>query len=189
MRCKLLMLVLVVAVLGFSGADQLKRGSAYDGILRLHVIANSDSCKDQGLKLQVKDRVVALMRQELQGVEAIDQARNRTRECLPLIRQAAQAEVRKQGYDYPVRVSMGEYEFPTRFYGNLVFPQGRYEAVRVIIGEGKGRNWWCVLFPPLCLVSSQEQGLTLNADPACSGYEVRLKLREIWHKEVRVTSN
>lgn len=84
---------------------------------------------------------------------------------------------------------MGEYEFPTKLYGDMVFPQGRYEAVRVIIGEGRGHNWWCVLFPPLCLVSSQDQGLTLNADSAYSGYEVRLKLREIWKKEVRVTTN
>ncbi len=186
MRRTLTALVLLGAVLGLVSLLRLNQGPVYDGVIRLHVIANSDSRQDQALKLQVKDRVVALMRQELRGVQDLDQAKNRTRGCLPLIQREVQAEVRKQGYDYPVRVSMGQYEFPTRFYGNLVFPQGRYEAVKVIIGDGQGRNWWCVLFPPLCLVSSQEQGLTLNADP---GYEVKLKLREIWHKEVRVTSN
>jgi len=185
----LIVLLLFGTLLGLVNMEQMNQIQVYNQVLRLHVIANSDSRQDQALKLKVKDRIVTLMRKELDNVRDVEEARNRTRQCLPLIQKTAQAEIKNQGYDYPVRVLMGEYEFPTKLYGDMVFPQGRYEAVRVIIGEGRGHNWWCVLFPPLCLVSSQDQGLTLNADSAYSGYEVRLKLREIWKKEVRVTTN
>lgn len=132
-------------------------------VLRLHVIANSDDPADQALKLAVKDEVVQFMGKEFIDTADAAQAKALAQKELPRIKAIAQAKVEASGYDYPVEVYVGEFDFPTKSYGNMVFPAGRYQAVRVIIGEGRGKNWWCVLFPPLCLVSSGDQGLSLNS--------------------------
>ncbi|MEN6389807.1 MAG: stage II sporulation protein R, partial [Syntrophomonas sp.] len=88
----------------------------------------------------------------------------------------ARQVIKEQGYDYPVQVLVGESEFPTRRYGDLELPQGRYQAVRIVIGQGQGQNWWCVLFPPLCLVSDSEQGI-MTAPP--ENAEVKFKVLEV----------
>lgn len=132
-------------------------------VLRLHVIANSDDPADQELKLAVKDEIVAMMQQEFVNVGDAEEARQLAIEDLPRIEAAAEACIQARGFDYPVNVVVGEEMFPTKTYGNLVFPAGNYQAVRIIIGEGSGKNWWCVLFPPLCLVSTSDQGLSLSS--------------------------
>lgn len=133
-----------------------------NSVLRLHVIANSDDVEDQNLKLAVKDDIVALMKEEFINLEDANEARQLAEQDIPLIQAVAEAKIKELGYNYPVKVMVGEYDFPTKSYGNLVFPPGRYQAVRVIIGEGQGKNWWCVLFPPLCLVSAKDQGISLD---------------------------
>jgi len=95
----------------------------------------------------------------------------------------AESIVASRGYDYPVAVYIGQFDFPTKSYGNVVFPQGRYEAVRVVLGEGEGKNWWCVLFPPLCMVSSSDQGLSLDS-PAQA--KVSLKCLELIPRGMKV---
>jgi len=132
-------------------------------VLRLHVVANSDDAADQALKLAVKDEIVAAMKQDFNGLDNAEQAREVANQDIPRIKELAETKIQASGYDYPVQVTVGEYDFPTKSYGNLVFPSGKYQAVRVIIGEGQGKNWWCVLFPPLCMVSSADQGLSLNS--------------------------
>ncbi|MEQ8201472.1 MAG: stage II sporulation protein R [Syntrophomonadaceae bacterium] len=134
-----------------------------DSVLRLHVIANSDDPGDQVLKLAVKDDIVGLMQGELVDACDADEARSRAERDRSLIEAVARERITSNGYNYPVTVSIGEYDFPTKSYGNLVFPPGRYQAVRVVIGEGQGKNWWCVLFPPLCLVSASDSGLGLTS--------------------------
>lgn len=126
---------------------------AFNGdVIRLHVIANSDSEQDQALKLQVRDVVLAQVENEIGEVEAITDARELVEGKLPEIEAAAQEYVRSQGYDYNVRVDWGIFPFPTKTYGKVTLPAGDYRAVRVVIGEGAGHNWWCVMFPPLCFV-------------------------------------
>lgn len=147
-----------------------------DSVLRLHVIANSDDPADQALKLAVKDEVVQFMRKEFVDTADAAQAKALAQKELPRIQALAKAKVEASGYSYPVEVCVGEFDFPAKSYGDMVFPPGKYQAVRVIIGEGKGKNWWCVLFPPLCLVSSGDQGLSLNSPQK---YRVTLKCLEL----------
>lgn len=150
-------------------------------VLRLHVIANSDSRDDQALKLRVRDRILVCCEDILKNAGKKSTAERKIADNLNELRFAAQEEIRKNGYSYPVRLELAETDFPTRTYGNVTLPAGKYNAVRVIIGSGKGKNWWCVMFPPLCLsaakkqtglsdvLNSQELALT-ESDPK---YEVR----------------
>lgn len=121
-------------------------------IIRFHVIANSDSESDQELKFQVKDALLAQLTPLLANAENIDESRQIILKNLNLIQETANEIVTQSGYDYPVAVSLEDCYFPMRTYGDFVFPPGTYEALRVQIGSSKGKNWWCVMFPPLCLV-------------------------------------
>ncbi|HHW62091.1 MAG TPA: stage II sporulation protein R, partial [Syntrophomonadaceae bacterium] len=91
-----------------------------------------------------------------------DQAEELARQHNADIQAVAEQTIRQYGYDYPVEVQVGAYHFPDKTYGKMLFPAGEYDAVRVLIGEAKGKNWWCVLFPPLCLISSSEKGMALD---------------------------
>jgi stage II sporulation protein R len=125
-----------------------------DGLIRFHVLANSNLDHDQKLKLKVRDRIINEMSSLFDSHCNADFARNAIINNLESIKSIATDEVRKNGYDYSVNVSLGQSEFPHREYGDIVLPAGTYEALRVEIGEAKGQNWWCVLFPPLCFVES-----------------------------------
>lgn len=155
-----------------------------DSVLRLHVIANSDSPADQALKLQVKNRVVEMMQAEFEAARDVQEARKLALQKKPAIEKAAREVITSNGYNYPVQVAVGDYEFPTKTYGNLVLPQGEYQAVRVIIGEGQGKNWWCVLFPPLCMVSSSDQGLSLGSSKEA---EISFKCLELLPQGARIS--
>lgn len=152
-------------------------------VLRLHVVANSDSPADQALKLEIKDQIVTQMGEEFKNVDSAQEARRIAISKKAEIKAVSESMVTAKGYDYPVEVYIGEFEFPTKSYGNLVFPQGRYEAVRVVLGEGEGKNWWCVLFPPLCMVSSSDKGLSLDS-PAEA--QISLKCLELLPRGVKV---
>lgn len=121
-------------------------------VYRLHVIANSDSQQDQSLKLKVRDRVI----ETLDGLVGQDSSREETKKAvednIELICEAASDEIQENGYDYPVTVRTGSFPFPTKYYGNIGLPKGKYDGLQVIIGEGEGQNWWCVLYPNLCFV-------------------------------------
>ena len=121
-------------------------------VIRLHVLANSDSYEDQQLKLKVRDRIISQMGEVFEDETKIEDARNITKENLEKIELIAKDEIEKNGYNYSVRVSFGKSDFPTKDYGNLILPAGSYEALKVEIGNADGQNWWCVLFPPLCFV-------------------------------------
>lgn len=149
--------------------------------LRLHVIANSDSEADQALKLKVRDSVLETARGYLEDAETKRQAQMAVLQNLDKIEEAAQATVFENGFDYSVKVEVGKSRFPTKTYEQFTLPAGVYDAVRVIIGSGNGKNWWCVMFPSLCLpaakkdnevqdVFSKEALKVITANPK---YEIR----------------
>ncbi|MDF2538104.1 MAG: hypothetical protein K0S76_1125 [Herbinix sp.] len=132
-------------------AYELQEGIAGE-IIRFHVIANSDSTEDQSLKYKVKDALVEEMSSYLTSAENLAKAREIILERIPDIEKSAEAVIIQNGYHYPVTVSLEPVYFPIKVYGAYTFPAGTYEALRVQIGQAKGQNWWCVMFPPLCFV-------------------------------------
>lgn len=123
-----------------------------EGVVRFHVIANSDSSADQELKLAVRDEVLAYLRPELENVQDKETAAQIIQSRLPQIEDVAAGVLRSQGCSDQVKAYYGVFDFPARTYGDKTFPAGKYEALRVVLGAGEGKNWWCCLFPPLCYV-------------------------------------
>ena len=123
-----------------------------DKVIRLHVLANSDSQADQALKRYVRDQVLAQTTPLLEGVTSAPEAEAILQANLGLLTQTAQVAIAAQGYDYSVSV-------PTRQYQDVALPAGNYQALRVLIGEAEGHNWWCVIFPSLCLPAVSEDSL------------------------------
>lgn len=125
-----------------------------NNLLRLHVIANSDSTFDQDLKIKVRDAIVSEMTEKFRNSKNINQTRKIANNNIEDIYSVSKKVIDDLGENYGVKVSIGNSYFPTKYYGDMVFPPGTYEAVKVEIGEAKGQNWWCVLFPPLCFVDA-----------------------------------
>ena len=125
-------------------------------LIRLHVLANSDSEFDQALKLAVKDELINYLQAELGDIDDITLGRELLLQNWENIENTAEKTLAEQGYTYPIRLEYGYFPFPVKYYGSFSLPAGTYEAMRVIIGDGKGSNWWCVLFPPMCFVDSRQ---------------------------------
>lgn len=125
-----------------------------DNIIRFHVIANSDSPDDQALKLKVRDRILNEVHDRFDSANDINEQRKAIKNNIPYIESIANDEIKKSGKNYVAKVYFGNYDFPTKVYGEMVFPAGTYEALRVVIGRGEGANWWCVMFPPLCFIDT-----------------------------------
>ncbi|MGN0405156.1 MAG: stage II sporulation protein R [Bariatricus sp.] len=121
-------------------------------VFRFHVLANSDSEEDQELKLKVKEVIIGYMKNELPNAQNAKETKEWATEHLDDIEEMARQTVRNEGFAYPVKASVGWYNFPDKTYGDVTFPAGEYEALRVEIGEAKGQNWWCALYPNLCFV-------------------------------------
>lgn len=122
--------------------------------IRLRIIANSDSVEDQWLKQEIRDLVTDEINLWVGSIDDIDEARDVIEEHIPQIEQIVNDTINKYGFKYSQepKVELGIVEFPTKMYGETVYPAGEYEALRITLGEGQGQNWWCVLFPPLCFV-------------------------------------
>lgn len=157
------------------------------GVVRLHVLANSDTAEDQALKRKVRDAVIDYMRPYMLASANKIQAEQILCEQLPIVQEIAQQIVRDSGYNHPVRVELGQHLFPTRTYGDLSLPAGNYQALRVLIGNAEGQNWWCVLFPPLCFVDATNslaisaQTQQINEEISRQQMpEIRFKLWEWW---------
>ncbi|ABS40367.1 stage II sporulation protein R [Clostridium botulinum] len=121
-------------------------------IIRFHVLANSDSIEDQSLKLKVKDEIIKYMMPKLDKSSSIDESRKILKENDKEIKKIAENIINKNGYKYSINTYLGQDLFPIKTYGNITLPQGKYEAYKIVIGNGQGQNWWCVMFPPLCFV-------------------------------------
>ena len=154
------MLFLILAILPVHGEQEI-----YDNVVRLHVLANSDSEEDQALKLTVRDAILAESGELFEHCAAKEEAVRTVEQNMERIQRIAEETVRNEGYDYAVTVTLGEEEYPTRVYEAMAFPAGSYLSLRVLIGEGEGQNWWCVLFPPLCLSAASQSNPT-NAEDA-----------------------
>ena len=127
-----------------------------DQVIRLHVIANSDSEEDQALKLEVRDRILERAQALYPEHATLEEARAALEESLPELSQIGEQTVKAAGDDYPVTAQLTQCWFPTKEYEDFALPAGDYTALRIVIGEGEGQNWWCVAFPPLCLGAASQ---------------------------------
>ncbi len=122
--------------------------------IRLRILANSDALQDQAVKRAVRDRVMAVIDSWQEKPATIEEERETIRRHMPEIEAAVGAQLRESGYAYGFRAELGEVPFPIKTFAGRIYPAGDYEALRITLGAGAGQNWWCVLFPPLCLVST-----------------------------------
>ena len=187
-----LTLMIVAALALTSGAVALHTQSQLsEKVVRLHVLANSDSEEDQALKLKVRDAVLEQATETLRGADSQAEASRRLTDILPELEETARAVITANGYDYGVRAELAETSFPTKEYDGFALPAGEYLALRVLIGEAAGQNWWCVVFPPLCTAAAsdvptvaQDAGLTDQEvaliTEADEGYILKFKSVELW---------
>ncbi|WP_312109534.1 stage II sporulation protein R [Brevibacillus reuszeri] len=155
-RTLLLGFTLIVLMMSWEGqhtsANVLDNGPIPEESIRLRIIANSDSVQDQWLKREVRDALIAQMETWADEIKTFDEAQEVVEANLPVLQEVVDKTIRERGFSYTAVVDFGQVPFPTKLYGSYVYPAGNYEALRVRIGEAKGQNWWCVLFPPLCFI-------------------------------------
>ena len=182
------MLTAALMILPIHGESEI-----YDRVIRLHVLADSDSKQDQEIKLHVRDAVLKKTHTLLENVDKREDAEAVLRDAIPVLEHTAAEALRQLDCEDAVSVTLGEERYPTRQYESLAFPAGEYLSLRVMIGSAEGQNWWCVLFPPLCLTSAVETdteavclsaGLTgeqyrMIADTEETKYKLRFKILEV----------
>ncbi|MBB6622590.1 stage II sporulation protein R [Clostridium gasigenes] len=147
---------------GSLNGKQLVLEDIQNEIIRFHVLANSDTEEDQKLKLKVRDKVIENMASKFIGISNIDDARKIMLDSMDEVNSIAKEVIEENGYSYGVKSELSRENFPDKMYGDTLFPQGNYEAFRILIGEANGQNWWCVMFPPLCFVDESKQAV--NSD-------------------------
>ena len=176
-----------------------------NSVLRLHVIANSNSEDDQNLKYLVRDNLISYMDTLCINCSSKEEVLQIANDNLNEFKKIAQDTIYNNGYDYDVSVELGNFEFPSKTYGDISFPAGYYDALRVKIGTATGKNWWCVMFPPLCFVditsgivpdnskeqlqdnlSSEEYSVISEHDN--SSFKIKFKLIEFFEKNGLITA-
>ena len=145
------LLFLYTTICAFSYAQNISTDIS-NSVFRLHVIANSDSEEDQNLKYKVRDTLLKHMKELCCDCKNKDEAIKIVKEHLEEFKQIALQTINDNGYSYNINIKIGNFEFPTKEYGDISLPAGFYDALKVEIGEAKGQNWWCVMFPPLCFI-------------------------------------
>lgn len=190
----ILTLSLLAGILPVHGESEI-----YDTVVRLHVLANSDSEEDQALKLKVRDEIIGIVTPAVKDCRSQAEAIAAIGAIADDIENAAIQKIKDEGYGYTVAVKIGEEHYPTKTYETCAFPEGEYVSLRVIIGEGEGQNWWCCLFPPLCLSAASADdeadneeafisvGLTseqykIVTESDSPKYRVRFKILEVFGK-------
>ena len=169
-----------------------------DNILRLHIIANSDSEYDQAIKIKVRDQIISQTSDLFSSSMSIEETKQTAAENLALFEEIANAVLDENSCAYIARAEIGNFGFPTKRYGSVILPSGQYDAVRIVIGEGSGQNWWCVMFPPLCLVDGavemqpeslnylkenlSDEEFSLITDDSTPEFEIRFKLFELFSR-------
>jgi len=177
-----------------------------DNVIRFHVRANSDGAECQALKYRIRDEVLAEFEHYF-ATDTVYNARNKIAQRLDTIQTFAQDVANSAGYNYTVTANIARLFFPTQFYGSIAFPPGEYEALQIIIGDGEGNNWWCLMFPPLCYVdmTATEEGrgmlsaaindegmrLLMHQDPeeVNTGLVVRFRIVEWWQNRRQPTQH
>ena len=147
-----IIIIISIVLNGSNVSTKATQSDIASKLIRFHVIANSDDKIDQELKLKVRDSVLKYVSPKLEECKSIEQSRQIINKEDKNIKKIAQNIVNKNGFKYSVATTMSQEDFPVKTYGNITLPQGQYEAYRIVIGNGSGQNWWCVMFPPLCFV-------------------------------------
>ena len=182
-------LMLLFSALFIAAMPTDAEGALYKDTIRLHILANSDSEEDQALKLYIRDAVLSEFSSELSSSQSTEAAREKTLALLSDIERFAEKKCAEAGYSYAVCAELGTEWYDTREYENFTLPRGYYESLRIIIGEGEGQNWWCVMFPPLCLDIATENapfddGVKKYTDEEFTlitkrGYNAKFKILEL----------
>lgn len=152
---KLILTLLFIIAFVYIGHTMIEESFAKkynDKLIRFHIRANSDNEEDQNLKLKIRDEILEEMEEKFSDTKSLNESRNIIKENMDKMKEITEKVIDREGKDYEVAVTLGQDKFPTRKYGDLVLPAGDYETLLITIGEGKGQNWWCVMFPPLCFV-------------------------------------
>ena len=190
---KLLKTICLALFIGamFLGVELLRdKEQLRQQIVRLHVVADSDSAEDQSVKLEVKDAVVAYLQEKLDGLTDIEQVKEYLSNHLDALQEVAEETLERLGIKEKVSVSFEEEAFPVRYYDTFKLPSGIYQSLRIRIGQAQGHNWWCVVFPTLCIPQSGEEFRDVAAGSGFSdtlgqtlsneeGYEVRFFLLDL----------
>ena len=177
-RAACIVLAMMLAIVGtwaiFQKRESRLQESLAKEVFRFHVIANSNSKKDQALKMKVKEKVIAYMEQELPESDSVERTREWAVSHMQEIEQAAKQVLQDESCEHRVRGSVVNCYFPDKTYGDVTFPKGNYDALRIEIGAAEGKNWWCVLYPNLCF---------LDAVHAVVPEEGKDKLKNVLDKE------
>ncbi|MEY8414740.1 stage II sporulation protein R [Tissierella praeacuta] len=157
MKYKKLVLILSIFIFSFvyiicPFIEKKVKKSFEDEIIRFHIRANSDKEEDQALKLKIRDEILKEMKEKFKYTKTLEESREVIRANMKEMKDITERVIQKEGKDYDVAITLDQDNFPTRKYGNLVLPSGEYETLLITLGEGKGQNWWCIMFPPLCFV-------------------------------------
>jgi stage II sporulation protein R len=179
--------LLSVVFLLASGVDAMRtQGALSEKVVRLHVLANSDAEEDQALKLEVRDAILSHAEPLLEDTADRNEAEAVLRGQLLELEETASEVIRSAGYSYPVTVELSKTDFPTREYHSFSLPAGEYLALRVLIGEAEGQNWWCVVFPPLCSAVAADFGDTCFSEKEIAfitedttEYQIKFKIIEL----------
>ncbi len=194
-------LTLILGLLPVHGEKEI-----YDSVVRLHVLANSDSKEDQELKLYVRDRVLEYTEGLLSECRTREEAAEVIEKNISVFKKCAEAALKEKNSHYGISVTLGEEQYPTREYGNAAFPGGEYLSLQIKIGSAEGKNWWCVLFPPICLAAASEKSdeslegafiaagltpeqykvITKGSSEGGGKYEIRFKILEIAEEIIRL---
>lgn len=198
------LLFIYTTICAFSYAQNVSTDIS-DSVFRLHVIANSDSKEDQELKYIVRDALINYMNSLCKNCTSKEQAINLAIENKNTFLGIANKTIQEEGFSYTVDIEIGNFEFPTKNYGDISLPAGYYDALRVKIGEAKGQNWWCVMFPPLCFVdvssgivpeeskeqmkdSLNEEEFALVSDNSSNEFRFKFKILEFFTNSGLITA-
>lgn len=135
-----------------------------DKLIRFHVIANSDSDEDQELKLKVRDEIIKYLQPKLINSNSIAKSEEIIKKEYSELEQISKNIISENGYNYDVQVGIQYSTFPTKQYSNVILPAGEYKALKIVIGQGQGKNWWCVMFPPLCFIDEENGVIDKDTD-------------------------
>ena len=148
-----ILVFIYIALLSFNYSKAISSNLS-DSVFRLHIIANSDSSADQELKLKVRDKIIEYMNTLTSNSSDKKDVISMVNNHLDSFKEIALNTIKENGYNYDLNIEIGNFHFPTKSYGDISFPAGNYDALKIEIGDAIGQNWWCVLFPPLCFVNS-----------------------------------
>ncbi len=182
-------IILLVSLMLITILPTEAEAEIYDDTVRLHILANSDSEEDQQLKLKIRDKVLEKYSSKLAGYSSADEAKEHAAEYIEEIEEDVTAWIREAGSSYSAEVTLTEEWYDTRSYGDVTLPSGRYTSLRILIGSAEGKNWWCVMYPPLCLDIATESAPSDDAYinftneetrlVTSSGYNIKFKLLEL----------